>query len=106
MDERYYTIEHRKGQHITGQERGIIQAHTRAGWTTYKIAKDLGRPYNTVKNEINRGTVFLYNGTVKRYKAKIGASVYRGHRQNSVKKYKWNKLSHLMDYMGEHFKQW
>jgi len=53
----------------------------------YRISKHLKRPYNTIKNEIERGTVFLYNGKVKRYKADVGKEVYLEHRQNSRKNY-------------------
>jgi len=37
----------------------------------------LGRPYNTIKNEIKRGMVWQYNGKTARYKAKEGKGVYK-----------------------------
>ena len=75
MDIPKYTTKARKGQHLTAEERHDIEVHLRDGWSTYKIAKHLGRSYNTVKGEIERGTVLLYNGKVKRYKASMGEQV-------------------------------
>ena len=75
MDIPKYTTKARKGQHLTAEERHDIEVHLKDGWSTYKIAKHLGRSYNTVKDEIERGTVLLYNGKVKRYKASIKHTV-------------------------------
>ena len=88
MDNPDYTIEHRKGQHLSSEERHDIEVHLRDGWSTYKIAKHLGRPYNTIKNEIQRGTVLLYDGKVSRYKAKAGEEQYRKNRRSSTRKYR------------------
>ena len=85
MDILKYTTKVRKGQHLTAEERHDIEVHLKDGWSTYKIAKHLGRSYNTVKDEIERGTVLLYNGKVKRYKASVGEQVYKAHRQNSAR---------------------
>lgn len=79
MDILKYTTKVRKGQHLTAEERHDIEVHLKDGWSTYKIAKHLGRSYNTVKDEIERGTVLLYNGKVKRYKASVGEQVYKAH---------------------------
>ena len=72
MDIQNYTTEHRKGQHLLAEERHEIEVRLKDGWSPYRIAKHLGRAYNTIKNEIARGTVYLYNGKVARYKAKAG----------------------------------
>ena len=72
MDNTYYTTEHRKGQHLFSEERHEIEVRLKDGWTINRIAKHIGRPYNTIKNEIARGTVELYGGKVKRYKADEG----------------------------------
>ena len=69
MDNPNYTTEHRKGQHLLNEERYEIEVRLKDGWSIYKIAKHLGRAYNTIKDEVERGTVTLYNGKVKRYKA-------------------------------------
>ena len=80
MDNPNCNTEHRKYQHLTSEERHEIEVRLKDGWSTYKIAKHLGRPYNTIANEIKRGTVLLYNGTVPRYKADVGNRVYLEHR--------------------------
>ena len=62
---------------MTSEERHIIEVRFNEDkWSIYRIAKSLGRPYNTIKNEVNRGMVYLYNGKVARYKADKGEKVY------------------------------
>ena len=48
MDNTYYTTEHRKGQHLFSEERHEIEVRLKDGWSIYKIAKHLQRPYNTI----------------------------------------------------------
>ncbi len=103
MDKPNYTIEHRKGQHLLAEERHEIEVRLRDGWTPYKIAKQLGRPYNTIKNEIERGTVMLYNGKVSRYKAQAGEAAYLDNRANSRKQYKRLSVSSFCKYVERHF---
>ena len=83
MDNPNYNTEHRKGQHLLAEERHEIEVRLKDGWSTYRIAKHLGRPYNTIKNEIARGTVQLYHGKVSRYKAKAGEQKYKENRSRS-----------------------
>ena len=52
MDNPNYTTEHRKGQHLLNEERYDIQVRLKDGWSIYKIAKHLGRAYNTIKDEV------------------------------------------------------
>ncbi len=105
MDNPNYTIEHRKGQHLTVEERHDIEVRLRDGWSPYKIAKHLGRPYNTIKNEIQRGTVFLYHGKVTRYKAKAGEAVYRKNRQSSTRKYRCLETAPFLRYVEKMFRE-
>lgn len=63
------------------------------------------RPYNTVKNEIMRGSVLLYNGKVRRYKADIGYSVYLEHRQECSRKYRCLETSAFLQYVSKHFRE-
>ena len=88
MDITNYTTEHKKGQHLLSEERHDIEVRLKDGWSIYRIAKHLERPYNTIKNEIKRGTVSLYNGKVQRYKVDEGKKVYLEHRQNCRKQYR------------------
>ena len=83
MDTQNFSTEHRKGQHLLAEERHEIEVRLKDGWSVYQIAKHLGRAYNTVKNEIARGTVYLYHGKVTRYKAKVGEQQYKENRRNS-----------------------
>ena len=82
MDKTNYTTEHRKGQHLLSEERHEIDVRLKDGWSLYRTAKHLGRPYNTIKNEVKRGTVHMYNGKKERYKADAGEQAYCEHREN------------------------
>jgi IS30 family transposase len=85
MDNPNCSTEHVKGQHLTYENRVEIQLRLKDGWTNAQIAKEIGCAYNTIKNEIVRGTVSLYNGQVKRYKADVGQAAYEENRLNSRK---------------------
>lgn len=105
MDELNCITGHRKGQHISAEERHLIEVRfNKDKRSIYSIAKELKRPYNTVKNEIERGTVYLYNGKVKRYKADTGYEVYLEHRQESRRKYRVLEVSPFLDYVIMHFR--
>lgn len=104
MDNTYHTTEHQKGQHLLSEERHEIEVRLKDGWTIYRIAKHLGRPYNTIKNEIVRGTVYLYSGKHARYKADQGEKVYREHRANSRRNYHCLEVARFLQYVAEHFK--
>ena len=62
---------HRKGKHLSFEERVIIQTRLHDGWSLRKIAREIGRAVNTIRNEISRGKVLLYNGKIERYKPNI-----------------------------------
>lgn len=48
MDEINYTTEHRKGQHLTSEERHIIEVRwNKDKRSIYGISKELERAYNT-----------------------------------------------------------
>ncbi len=89
MDNPNCNTEHRKFQHLTPEERHEIEVRfNKDKWTIYQIAKQLCRPFNTIKYEINRGLVLLYHGTVQRYSAKKAEQVYLEHRSHCRKQYK------------------
>ena len=72
MDMLNFTPKHKKGQHLTREERYYISIRLNVDhWSVYKIAKELHRPYNTINKEVKSVTVYLYNGKVKRYKPDI-----------------------------------
>ena len=105
MDETNYTTEHRKGQHLTSEERHEIEVRlNKDKWSIYRIAKEMNRPFNTIKNEIERGTVLLYGGKVKRYKADTGYAVYLEHRQECRRKYRCFETSAFLKYVEKQVK--
>ena len=52
MDNTNYTTEHRKGQYLLNEERHEIEVRLKDGWSIYRIAKRLERPYNTIKTPL------------------------------------------------------
>ena len=105
MDNLNCSTEHRKGQHITREERNEIEVRLKDGWSVYKIAKHLGRPYNTIRNEIKRGLTPLYNGKVHRYKAETAEKVYLEHRKNSRRTFKLLTASKFIQYVVDQFQK-
>ena len=103
MDNTNHTTEHRKGQHLLSEERHEIEVRRKDGWSIYRIAKQLKRPYNTVKNEIRRGTVSLYNGKIQRYKADEGKQVYLEHRRSCRKRYRCLAATRFLQYVVDRF---
>ena len=100
MDETNYTTEHRKSQHLTSEERHEIEVRlNKDKWSIYRIAKEMNRPFNTIKNEIERGTVLLYGGKVKRYKADTGYAVYLDHRKECRRKYRRFETEDFLKYV-------
>ena len=103
MDTQDYITEHRKGQHLLAEARHEIEVRLKDGWSPYRIAKHLGRPYNTIKSEIARGTVYLYNGKVARYKATEGERKYKENRCNSRRQYKRLEVSTFIKFVEKKF---
>ena len=44
----------RKGQHLSYEERVIIELRLKKSWNVNKIAKELNRSYNSIKKEIKK----------------------------------------------------
>lgn len=105
MDNPNCNTEHRKGQHLTSEERHEMEVRLKDGWSPYRIAKHLNRPYNTIKNEIGRGTVLLYHGKVVRYKADKGESTYLENRRNSGRNYRCLKTLDFLRYVEKQFRE-
>lgn len=97
------TNEHKKGQHLTFEERVLIQTRLKDGWKVWRIAEEIGCAPNTVRNEIKRGTVTLYTGNVHRYKAKAGQEAYEKNRQNCCRHYDYLAKSEFLAYAVKHF---
>lgn len=103
MDTKDYSTEHRKRQHLFSEERHEIEVRLKDGWSIYRIAKHLGRPYNTIKNEVARGSVKLYRGKVVRYKADVGEKTYAENRSRSRRQYKRLEVSPFLRYVETQF---
>ena len=96
MDQLNSTTQHQKGKHLSFKERVIIQTRLNDKHSPNKIAAELGCSPNTIRNEIKRGTVYLYNGKVTRYKAEAGQKAYEKNRANSCRRCEYiNKLEFI-----------
>lgn len=96
MDQLNSTTQRQKGKHLSFKERVIIQTRLNDKHSPNKIAAELGCSPNTARNEIKRGTVYLYNGKVTRYKAKAGQKAYEDNRANSCRRCEYiNKLEFI-----------
>ena len=105
MDCTHYTTETRKGQHLSIEERVAIELRLKDEWNINQIAKELNRSYNAIKKEIARGTVLLYHGKVKRYKARAGQAAYELNRQRCVKTTKLLECLRFIRYVEQHFEE-
>lgn len=105
MDCIFYTTETRKGQHLSFEERVMIELRLKDGWNINQIAKKLKRSYNAIKNGIARGTVMLYYGKVKCYKARAGQAAYELNRQKCVRTTKLLECMHFIRYVEQHFEE-
>ena len=68
-------LEHQKGKHLSFEQRVITQTRLKDGCSIRAIARELCCPPSTISYEVRRGTVPLYRGKQKRYKADHGQSV-------------------------------
>lgn len=96
MDQLNSNTYHQKGKHLSFEERVIIQTRLKDKFSPNKIAAEIGCSPNTIRNEIKRGTVSLYNGKVQRYRASDGQRVYKANRSNSCRRCEYlNKLDFI-----------
>ena len=72
MNQLNSNTQRQKGKHLSFEERVIIQTRLNDKHSPNKIAAELGCSPNTIRNEIKRSTVYIYNGKVTRYKAEAG----------------------------------
>ena len=91
----------KKGAHLTFEERVIIQTRLKDKYSLRRIAHEIGCAVNTIRNEIKRGTVLLYNGKIERYRAMDGQSVYEVHRENCGRKYAAISKGIFLEYVGK-----
>ena len=97
------TTSHKKGKHLTYAERVLIQIRLKDNYSIRAIAREIGCSPSTVSNEIARGSVFLYNGHVTRYKASAGQKAYENNRKHSCRHYDFLSKSAFLEYVMKHF---
>lgn len=107
MDYPNSTINSRKQKHLNFEERMTIQIRLKDGYSPYKIAKELNRASNTIRNEIKRGTVpQLKKGkTAMVYLADTGEAIYLKHRNNCCPKFKRLVCNEFIEYVCTQMKQ-
>jgi IS30 family transposase len=95
----------KKYKHLSIYERSIIQVRLHDGYSVYKIAKEIGRAYNTIRSEIKRGTQ-----NKKEYRAETGQSRYKLNRVHCHRKTKFfdcKEFSSLVEKnFYDEFKKW
>ncbi len=90
MEHYNHTTDSRKNKHLNAFERGQIQLLLEDSLSAYAIARRLGRAYNTIKNEIRRGTItqIKVNKKVEIYYPDTAQNCYMEARKNCGNKYK------------------
>lgn len=101
MDSTNNNTSNRKHKHLILSERMKIELRLKDGFTAYKIAKELGRPINTVINEIKRGTTdqIVNRKKISIYLADHGQASYEKARENSKPSYKRLACTEFIDYV-------
>lgn len=104
MDSLHSTMSiHRKSKHLSFEERVIIQTRLKDGYSLRAIARELHRSPSTISYEVKRGSVGLYHGKVKRYKATQGHDIYQAHRKKCGRKSDFLRKTQFMRYVHKHF---
>src|SRR5699024_185644 len=73
------------------------------GYSLRAIARELNCSPSTISYEVKRGTVKLYHGKVKKYKATQGHDAYKAHRKNCGRKSDFLRKTQFMRYVHKHF---
>ena len=68
------TTSHKKGKHLSFEERVVIQLRIKDNYSIRAIAREIGCSPTTVSNEIKCGTVLMYKNHSPHYRAKSGQS--------------------------------
>lgn len=99
MDKFNVTTKRVKGQHLTYEDRVLIQIRLKDNWKANRIAREIGCAPNTVRNEIRRGMTLLYNGNVFRYRAITGQDTYKSNRRACCRTYAVVEKSRFIKYV-------
>ena len=95
----------RKYSHLTKYERGVIQSKLKAKCSLRSIAREIGCAVNTIRNEIKRGLMPIYNGTRFRYDADYGNTIYEYNRKNCGRKCVAQNKKAFLEYVYLNFKK-
>jgi IS30 family transposase len=100
MDYQNNNTESRKNKNLNFKDRMIIQIHLKDCYSAYRIAKELGRPINTILNEIRRGTTtqIKQENYVEVYLADTGEAVYKKNRIDCCSTFKRLKCNNFINY--------
>lgn len=105
MDKNYcitISAERKRGQHLGAEERGIIQALKRLGYSNRAIAREINCSPSTVGYELQRGTpVYCGHGRRPKYSAKRGAAVYKANRSRCRRPFGVPRDSAFLRWMAE-----
>lgn len=104
MNQLYYiTSSHKKGKHLSFEERVINQLRIKDSYSIRAIARKIGYSPTTVSNEIKRGTILMYKNHSPHYRAKDGQAAYEANRRNSCRTYDFVTKSKFINYVSNHF---
>jgi IS30 family transposase len=105
MDNYNSTLNNRKNKHLNSFERGQIQLLLSEGLGIYGISQKLGRAYNTIKNEVNRGTVkqIKKDKEVLVYYPDVAERKYKEARKNCGPKFKLLECEEFIEHVNEEF---
>lgn len=97
------TTSHKKGKHLSFEERVIIQLRIKDNYSIRAIARKIGCSPTTVSNEIKRGTILIYKNHSPYYRANAGQAAYESNRRNSCRTYDFIAKSKFINYVSDHF---
>ncbi len=94
--------ERKRGQHLGAEERGVIQALKKLGYSNRAIAREINCSPSTVGYELRRGTP-AYSGRGRRpgYSAKRGAAIYHQNRSRCKRPKTIPRASGFIQWMVE-----
>ncbi|QRN85482.1 IS30 family transposase [Clostridia bacterium] len=100
MEYPHNTPSTRKNKHLSSYERGQIKLLSDQGQTPYAIGKILGRASNTIRNELERGTVcqIKQKKTIMVYLPDAGQMAYERNRKFCCPRFKMLECSEFIDH--------
>ena len=94
---------HKKGKHLSYEDRMLIQIRLKDGYSLRAIAREFTFSPIAISNETKRGSTLLYNGTKRRYKASRGQKVYEENRKASCHHYSYLDKKAFIDPVEKKF---